>query len=137
MPKHSDDNITCCNLLENWYLCVVKYNRIAELKTLGRKTMGSRLNDELRPSGLTDYFQIHGLLISPMAHDGFRSRLHMEGLKKSQEEECGKQQFCGADCPQNRWSYFPSVSPVYNGNDGILFDISHFAVPFPGRESSP
>lgn len=46
-----------------------------------------------------------------------------------QEERCTEQPV-GADCPQNWWRDFPTVSPVCRGNDGIPFDISRLTIPF-------
>ena len=46
------------------------------------------------------------------------------------KEECFAEQFGGADCPQNWWRDFPSVSPVCGGNDGLPFDVSRLTIPF-------
>ena len=46
-----------------------------------------------------------------------------------QEERCTEQPV-GADCPQNWWRDFPTVSPVCRGNDGLPFDISRLTIPF-------
>ena len=46
-----------------------------------------------------------------------------------QEERCTEQSV-GADCPQNWWRDFPTVSPVCRGNDGLPFDISRLTIPF-------
>ena len=46
-----------------------------------------------------------------------------------QEERCPEQPG-GADCPQNWWRDFPTVSPVCRGNDGLPFDISRLTIPF-------
>lgn len=46
-----------------------------------------------------------------------------------QEERCTEQPV-GADCPQNWWGDFPTVSPVCRGNDGLPFDISRLTIPF-------
>ena len=46
-----------------------------------------------------------------------------------QEERCTEQPV-GADCPQNWWEDFPTVSPVCRGNDGLPFDISRLTIPF-------
>lgn len=32
--------------------------------------------------------------------------------------------------PENRWRCFPSVSPVYRGNDGLPFPVDHLTIPF-------
>lgn len=36
----------------------------------------------------------------------------------------------GADCPQDWWSGFPSVSPVCSRNDGLSFDVDSLAISF-------
>ena len=46
-----------------------------------------------------------------------------------QEERCTEQPV-GANCPQNWWRDFPTVSPVCRGNDGLPFDISRLTIPF-------
>lgn len=46
-----------------------------------------------------------------------------------QEERCTEQPG-GADCPQNWWRDFLTVSPVCRGNDGLPFDISRLTIPF-------
>lgn len=46
-----------------------------------------------------------------------------------QEERCTEQPV-GADCPQNWWRDFPTISPVCRGNDGLPFDISRLTIPF-------
>lgn len=38
-----------------------------------------------------------------------------------------------ADCPQDWWRLFPSVSAVCRGNDGLPFDISRLAIPHAGN----
>lgn len=48
----------------------------------------------------------------------------------SQQGERGKLEFGGADCPQNWWRGFPSVSPVHRGNDGIPFDVDRLTLSF-------
>ena len=55
----------------------------------------------------------------------------------SQQGQCRKLQLCGADgapleglLPENRWRTFPSVSPVYRGNDGLPFPVDHLTIPF-------
>lgn len=60
------------------------------------------------------------------------------GLRFEQRESCKPQscQFEGGDCqnsdllPENRWRTFPSVSPVYRGNDGLTFPVDHLTIPF-------
>jgi DNA (cytosine-5)-methyltransferase 1 len=32
--------------------------------------------------------------------------------------------------PGERWTYFPSVSPVHGGNDGFPFDVDNLSIPF-------
>lgn len=48
----------------------------------------------------------------------------------SPQEECSTEQLGGADCPQDWWRDFPTVSPICRGNDGLPFDISHLTIPF-------
>ena len=48
----------------------------------------------------------------------------------SQQGERGKLEFGGADCPQNWWRGFPSVSPVHRGNDGLPFDVDRLTLSF-------
>lgn len=60
------------------------------------------------------------------------------GLRFEQRESCKAQscQFGGGDCqssdllPENRWRTFPSVSPVYRGNDGLPFSVDNLTIPF-------
>lgn len=60
------------------------------------------------------------------------------GLRFEQRESCKPQscQFGGEDCqssdllPENRWRTFPSVAPVYRGNDGLPFPVDHLTIPF-------
>lgn len=40
---------------------------------------------------------------------------------------CGS---CSELYPENRWRTFPSVSPVYRGNDGLPFPVDHLTIPF-------
>lgn len=49
-------------------------------------------------------------------------------LKESQQ---GELQPFGADCPQDWWRQFPSVSPVCRGNDGLPFDLARLAISEP------
>ena len=48
----------------------------------------------------------------------------------SPQEERSTEQLGGADCPQDWWRDFPTVSPICRGNDGLPFDISHLTIPF-------
>ena len=48
----------------------------------------------------------------------------------SQQGERGELQLGGADCPQNWWRGFPSVSPVHRGNDGLPFDVDDLTLSF-------
>lgn len=48
----------------------------------------------------------------------------------SPQEECSTEQLGGADCPQDWWRDFPTVSPICRGNDGLPFDISRLTIPF-------
>ena len=65
-----------------------------------------------------------------------------EGMHESRSSEGGqrmqvRRNFAGHDCesvermlPENRWRTFPSVSPVYRGNDGLPFPVDHLTIPF-------
>ena len=53
------------------------------------------------------------------------------------KEENGGQRLSAIQCkseglllPENRWRTFPSVSPVYRGNDGLPFPVDHLTIPF-------
>lgn len=48
----------------------------------------------------------------------------------SPQEECSTEQLGRADCPQDWWRDFPTVSPICRGNDGLPFDISRLTIPF-------
>lgn len=48
----------------------------------------------------------------------------------SQQGECGELESGRADCPQNWWRGFPSVSPVHRGNDGLPFDVDRLTLSF-------
>ena len=39
--------------------------------------------------------------------------------EKEEQAECGEQQPCGTDCPQDRWRGFPTQSPVCGRDDGF------------------
>ena len=66
----------------------------------------------------------------------------LEGMHESRSSEGGqrmqvRRNFAGHDCesvermlPENRWRTFPSVSPVYRGNDGLPFPVDHLTIPF-------
>ena len=45
------------------------------------------------------------------------------------QEERSTEQLGGADCPQDWWRDFPTVSPICRGNDGLPFDISRLTIP--------
>ena len=53
------------------------------------------------------------------------------------KKENGGQRLSAIQCeskglllPENRWRTFPSVSPVYRGNDGLPFPVDHLTIPF-------
>lgn len=60
------------------------------------------------------------------------------GIRASGEPRISKFRECicqgGADLsglhPEQRWRTFPSVSPVYRGNDGLPFPVDHLTIPF-------
>ena len=66
----------------------------------------------------------------------------LEGMHESRSSEGWqrmqvRRNFAGYDCesvermlPENRWRTFPSVSPVYRGNDGLPFPVDHLTIPF-------
>ena len=66
----------------------------------------------------------------------------LEGMHESRSSEGGqrmqvRRNFAGHDCEsvermlsENRWRTFPSVSPVYRGNDGLPFPVDHLTIPF-------
>lgn len=66
----------------------------------------------------------------------------LEGMHESGSSEGGhrmqvRRNSSGHDCesvermlPENRWRTFPSVSPVYRGNDGLPFPVDHLTIPF-------
>jgi DNA (cytosine-5)-methyltransferase 1 len=45
--------------------------------------------------------------------------IHNGQFTQTQQAECGKQQFSGANSTQSWWRNFPSQSPIYSGDDGI------------------
>lgn len=60
------------------------------------------------------------------------------GYRLEQRETClsKSSQFRGGDCkddyflPENRWRAFPTVTPVYRGNDGFPFHVDDLTIPF-------
>ena len=47
------------------------------------------------------------------------------------EQHGGRDWPCGAELlPENRWRAFPTVSPVYRGNDGLPFPVDDLTIPF-------
>ena len=49
----------------------------------------------------------------------YESELYDGKSEKTQQEECGEQQFVGTDCPQSKWRNFPTQSPVCSRDDGF------------------
>jgi DNA (cytosine-5)-methyltransferase 1 len=49
--------------------------------------------------------------------------------EKTQQAQCGKQQFSGADSAQDWWRNFPSKSPVCGGDDGISIELDGITFP--------
>ena len=54
------------------------------------------------------------------------------GTRGSERLCSGTQRIADAEglLPENRWRTFPSVSPVYRGNDGIPFPVDNLTIPF-------
>ena len=57
--------------------------------------------------------------------------------KRKKLDEIGENKFFFRDCRFNRkqilgerWSTFPTVPPVYRGNDGLPFDVDNLTIPF-------
>ena len=50
-------------------------------------------------------------------------------FETAQQGERGKIKPRGADCQQDRWRNFPSVSPVHRGDDGLPFSLDDLAIP--------
>jgi len=50
-------------------------------------------------------------------------------FEKTQQSECGKQQFSRANCPQNWWRNFPSQSPVCGRDDGLPTELDGITFP--------
>ena len=134
--------------------------RIAQLKEKGGKTMGSRANGECRPNGLMDYLRIRSLAdtecgrgneldtnIQPQQPDGarvdgtggqrFATFANEQGRVPrrtdhagTEEPQSAKGQLGRADCPQDWWRGFPSVSPVCDRDDGLSVGIPSLTIPF-------
>ena len=49
----------------------------------------------------------------------YESELYDGKSEKTQQEECGEQQFVGTDCPQSKWRNFPTQPPVCSRDDGF------------------
>lgn len=60
-----------------------------------------------------------------------QGRVHRnkEGHRKTEGGSAGFLH-CDKMLPGNRWKGFPSVSPVYRGNDGIPFNVGDLTIPF-------
>ena len=57
------------------------------------------------------------------------SELYDGKSEKTQQEECGEQQFGGTDCPQSKWRNFPTQPPVCSGNDGLSLGLVGITFP--------
>lgn len=64
-------------------------------------------------------------------------RNRMCASSTERKKENGGQRLSAIQCeskglllPENRWRTFPSVSPVYRGNDGLPFPVDHITIPF-------
>lgn len=59
----------------------------------------------------------------------YESELYDGKSEKTQQEECGEQQFVGTDCPQSKWRNFPTQPPVCNGDDGLSLGLVGITFP--------
>ena len=59
----------------------------------------------------------------------YESELYDGKSEKTQQEECGEQQFVGTDCPQSKWRNFPTQPPVCDGNDGLSLGLVGITFP--------
>lgn len=59
----------------------------------------------------------------------YESELYDGKSEKTQQEECGEQQFVGTDCPQSKWRNFPTQSPVCGRDDGISLGLAGISFP--------
>lgn len=59
----------------------------------------------------------------------YESELYDGKSEKTQQEECGEQQFVGTDCPQSKWRNFPTQPPVCNGDDGLSLGLAGITFP--------
>lgn len=64
-------------------------------------------------------------------------RMHESRSSEGGQRTQARRNFAGHDCesvermlPENRWRTFPSVSPVYRGNDGLPFPVDNLTIPF-------
>lgn len=55
--------------------------------------------------------------------------------EKAQQKECGQKQFSGTNSSQDRWSNFPTVSPVCSRNDGLSNRLDGITFPKWRKES--
>ena len=65
----------------------------------------------------------------------YESELYNGKSEKTQQEECGEQQFVGTDCPQSKWRNFPTQPPVCNGDDGLSLGLVGITFPKWRQES--
>lgn len=89
-----------------------------------------KIQQPTEPSGLlrhTPHTSNAGAEGVPGRNAGYDDNGQPQG---SPQEECSTEQLGGADCPQDWWRDFPTVSPICRGNDGLPFDISHLTIPF-------
>lgn len=56
----------------------------------------------------------------------YESELYDGKPEKTQQEECGEQQFVGTDCPQSKWRNFPTQPPVRMRYDGISNNVVRY-----------
>lgn len=63
------------------------------------------------------------------------SELYDGKSEKTQQEECGEQQFVGTDCPQSKWRNFPTQPPVCSRDDGLSLGLVGITFPKWRQES--
>lgn len=63
--------------------------------------------------------------------EGLQARLDERGNGiENRDTPSWRSRDCSELYPENRWRTFPSVSPVYRGNDGLPFPVDHLSIPF-------
>ena len=96
-------------------------SREDEFPFKGERTAGSQRPDGL-PGLPRDATYTHRIR-------RYESELYDGKSEKTQQEECGEQQFVGTDCPQSKWRNFPTQPPVCNGDDGLSLGLAGITFP--------